>query len=62
MLMDAKHHELFGNLCPTSELMKEWQETWSKNGITFFKRESMGESILIRRVDLTMKSTMDRIH
>jgi hypothetical protein len=61
MLMDAKHHELFGNLCPTSELIKEWKETCCKGGVTLFKRESMGESILIRRADLIMKSSVERI-
>ncbi len=60
--MDAKHHELFGNLCSNSEISKEWQETCSKEGITFFKRGNFGESILIRRADFKIKSSFDKIY
>jgi hypothetical protein len=62
MFMDAKHHELFGNLCSTGEFSKEWQETCSKDGISFFKRGNFGGSILIRRADFKIKNSIDKIY
>lgn len=63
LIMEEKHRELRGFLCPFDPNLKlEWNQIKSESGITLFTHKELNHgSLVARRVDFTIKATPEKI-